>query len=74
MSEHAEQTSGKSGSTGAGPIVPNSSISKPSDSKSFTAAAAADPTPVSAEAPSLVPAQNAAGEAPKIEAAKDCQG
>jgi hypothetical protein len=69
VSEHAEQTSGESGSTGAGPIVPNSSISKPSDSKSFTAAAA-DPTPVSAEAPSLVPAQNAAGEAPKIEAAK----
>lgn len=71
MSEQAEQTSGESGSTGAGPIVPNSSISKPSDFKSFTAdAAAADPTPVSTEAPSLMPAQNVAGEAPKVEAAK----
>jgi hypothetical protein len=71
VSEQAEQTSGESGSSGAGPIVPISSISKPSDSKSFTAeAAAADPTPMSAEAPSLVPAQNTAGEGAKVEALK----
>jgi hypothetical protein len=75
VSEQAEQTSGESGSSGAGPIVPISSIFKPSDSKSsISGAAAADPTPVSAEAPSLVPAQNAAGapkvQAPKVEVAK----
>ncbi|MBU6464152.1 MAG: hypothetical protein KGK01_07150 [Bradyrhizobium sp.] len=84
MSEQADQTSGESGSTGAGPIVPNSSISKASDSGSCDSSSsdssasgsrsadelAAAPTLASAEAPSLVPDQNVAGETPKVETAK----
>jgi hypothetical protein len=57
VSEQTEQTNGEAGSTGAAPIVPNSSISEP--------AAAAEPAPVSAESPSLVPEQ-AADEAPEV--------
>jgi hypothetical protein len=63
VSEQTEQTSGEGGSTGAGPIVPNSSISNPSE------AAAAEPAPVSAEAPSLVP-EPAATDAPEVSAPK----
>ena len=68
MSEHIEQTSGEAGSTSAEPIVPNSSVSEPT--------ATAEPAPVSAEAPSLVPDQAAALEAfevsaPKAEASSD---
>jgi hypothetical protein len=63
VSEQTEQTRGEGGSTGAGPIVPNSSISNPSE------AAAAEPAPVSAEAPSLVP-EPAATEAPEVSAPK----
>ncbi|HEY3793727.1 MAG TPA: hypothetical protein VGM09_17995 [Bradyrhizobium sp.] len=64
VSEQTELTSGEGGSTGAGPIVPNSSISSPPD------AAAAEPAPVSAEAPSLVPDQAAATEPPEVSTPK----
>jgi len=67
VSEQTEQTSGDTGSTGAGPIVPNSSSSG--------APAAAEPAAVSAEAASLVPDQNADAapevSAPKPEAVKE---
>ena len=64
MSEQTEQTCGETGSTGAAPIVPNSSISTPPD------AAAASSAPVIAEAASLVPDQNAANAAPEVSAPK----
>jgi hypothetical protein len=57
VSEQTEQTSGEAGSTNAGPIVPNSSVSKPEPA-------------VNAEAPSLVPEQAAANEAPEVSAPK----
>jgi hypothetical protein len=60
VSEHIEQTSGEAGSTSAEPIVPNSSVSEPT--------AAAEPAPVSAEAPSLVPEQVTAHDAPEVSA------
>ncbi len=69
MSEQTEQTSADTGSTGTGPIVPNSSISAPSG-------AATEPAVVNAEAASLVPDQNAGhatpeGGASKRESAKE---
>ena len=63
MSEQTEQTSADTGSTGTGPIVPNSSISAPSG-------AAAEPAAVNAEAASLVPDQNAAHATPEGGASK----
>jgi hypothetical protein len=60
VSEQIEQTSGEAGSTGAEPIVANSSVSEPT--------AAAEPAPVSAEAPSLVPEQVTAPEAHEVSA------
>ena len=70
MSEQTEQTSGETGSSGAAPIVANSSISASPD------AAAASSAPVDAEAASLVPDQAPASavpetNAPKVEAAKE---
>ncbi|MDE2331017.1 MAG: hypothetical protein KGK16_09575 [Bradyrhizobium sp.] len=74
VSEQAEPTSGESGSTGAGPIVPNSSISRPSDSvscdSSSAAGAAAAPTLAGGEALRLMADRNAASEAREVEAAK----
>jgi len=63
VSEQTEQTSADTGSTGTGPIVPNSSISAPSG-------AAAEPAAVNAEAASLVPDQNAAHATPEGGASK----
>ncbi len=57
MSEQTEQASAETGSTGTAPIVPNSTISTPSD--------AAEPAPVKAEAATLVP-----DAAPEVSAAK----
>ena len=57
MSEQTDQVSAETGSTGTGPIIPNSSISTPSD--------AAEPAPVKAEAATLVP-----NAAPEMSAAK----
>jgi len=62
VSEQTEQVSAETGSTGTGPIVPNSSMPAPSD-------AAAEPAPVTAEAATLVPDQ-AAGAAPDVSAPK----
>jgi hypothetical protein len=79
--QHAEQTSGESGSVGAGPVVPNSS-----DARSEPVAAAAQPPAaesaqgsaeelVSLDAPGLVPEPSDADEAavadaPRFDAAK----
>jgi hypothetical protein len=60
----AEQTSGESGSLGAGPAVPNAL-----EANSEPVAASA-PTPVNVESPDLVPAQSEAVDAPKMDAAK----
>ena len=61
MSDQAEQISGETGSTEAGPSVPNSSIAKPD---------VAEPAQVNAEAASLVPDAAPELSAPKSEIVK----
>jgi hypothetical protein len=61
VSDQAEQISGETGSTEAGPSVPNSSIAKPD---------AAEPAQVNAEAASLVPDSAPEASVPKPEMVK----
>jgi hypothetical protein len=63
VSEQTDQTSSEGGSTGAGPIVPSSSISNASDVK--------PPATAAAESPSLVPDEVPEVSAPKPEAPKE---
>jgi len=61
VSDQAEQIIGETGSTGAGPTVPNSSMSAPE---------ATEPAKVDAEAASLVPDAAPEASAPKAESVK----